>query len=181
MPPVFIPNSKKIVYAARVGQKSFVVFQSSTLSQEEFYGETGKGKEYDAVGLPVVDQRGKRIAYAAKRGEKWFVVLDGKEGKEYDEVPPDSLVFNPDGSRLAYVAREGGNWFVVTDEKESPPREGVKKGSLVFSPNGKRIAYVGKKGEKQVPVVDGVEGTEFDKIIAVNFSPNSKKDFCIGQ
>ncbi|MCX7968080.1 MAG: hypothetical protein N3B10_06260 [Armatimonadetes bacterium] len=181
LPPAFTPDGKKIVYAARLGQKSFVVVESVSDSQGEFYGAGGKGREYDAVGMPVIDRSGKRIAYAAKRGEKWFVVADGKEGTEYDEIPADSLVFSLDGSRLAYVARRGEDWLVVADGKESQPHEGVKKGSGVFSPDGKRIAYVVRKGEKQVPIVDGSEWMEFDKVIAVNFSPNGQRVFCVGQ
>lgn len=181
LPPTFTPDGKKIVYAAKLGQKAFVTVESVSGSQDEYYGSEGKGKEYDSVGLPVIDRSGRRIAYAAKQGEKWFVVIDGKEVGEYDEVPADSLVFSPDGSRLAYVARRGGSWFVVLDEKESQPYEGIKKGSIVFSPDGKRIAYVVRKGEKQVPIVDGLEGGEFDKVIVVHFSPNSQKVFCVAQ
>ncbi len=181
LPPTFTPDGKKVVYAAKLGQKAFVTVENASESQEEFYGSEGRGKGYDAVGLPVIDRSGKRIAYAAKQGEKWFVVVDGKEGAEYDEIPADSLVFSLDGSRLAYVARKGENWFVVVDREESQPHEGVKKGSVTFSPDGKRVAYVVKKGEKQAPVVEGVEGSEFDKVITVRFSPNSQKVICVAQ
>ncbi|MDL5502050.1 MAG: hypothetical protein QSU88_02435, partial [Candidatus Methanoperedens sp.] len=58
---------------------------------------------------------GKRIAYAAREGDKWFVVVDGKEGKRYDDILKHTPVFSPDSKRIAYAAREGNKWFVIEE------------------------------------------------------------------
>ena len=49
-----------------------------------------------------------RVAYAARRGPKQLVVVDGVEGKEYDEIAKRTPVFSPDSRRVGYVARRGG-------------------------------------------------------------------------
>ena len=51
-------------------------------------------------------------------GDKWFVVVDGKEGKQYDWVRVDTLIFSPDSTRLIYEAKKSNKVFVVLDEKE---------------------------------------------------------------
>ncbi len=45
----------------------------------------------------------------AKNG-KWMVVVNGNEGKLYDEVMlfPWLNPFSPDGKKLAYIAENGG-------------------------------------------------------------------------
>jgi dipeptidyl aminopeptidase/acylaminoacyl peptidase len=40
--------------------------------------------------------------------------------------------------------------------------------TLTVSPDGRRVAYVLKRGQKEVAVVDGVEGSEYDRIVQEN-------------
>jgi hypothetical protein len=44
------------------------------------------------------------------------VIVDGKEGKRYDNL--GFLVFSQDSSRIVYAAQETKKWFVVIDGKE---------------------------------------------------------------
>jgi hypothetical protein len=53
-----------------------------------------------------------------RKGSKWVVVMDGKEGKEYERVMQDSLVFSPDSKHLAYIAQSNWKYFVVVDGVE---------------------------------------------------------------
>jgi Tol biopolymer transport system component len=109
----------------------------------------------------TVSPDGKHFAYVARRGGKWFVVVDGKEGKEYDEIGEGTPIFSPDSKHFAYVARRGGRWFVVVDGKEGKEYDGIGKGTLVFSPDSKHLAYEAMRGGKSFVVVDGKEGKEY--------------------
>jgi hypothetical protein len=51
------------------------------------------------------------LVYIAQEGRKKFVVIDGKEGKRYDDIW--GLTFSPDGSRFAYLAMEGEDRSVL--------------------------------------------------------------------
>ena len=48
------------------------------------------------------------------------------------------------------------------DGQEGTPYAAI--GGLVISTNGKRVAYVAHKGDKQLIVVDGQEGQEYDAV-----------------
>ncbi len=54
---------------------------------------------------------------------------------------------------------------------------GVIPESLAVSPDSKHVAYVARRGGKQLVVVDGVEGKEYDRIGqgTLVFSPDSKR------
>jgi hypothetical protein len=145
------------------------------------------------------------FAHAVQRGKKWVVVINGVEGKEYDEIargplvlhsqrfgtsfvlPGESaesgLVFSPDGKRVAYAARNGTRWVVVVDGVEGKEMDAFSRyGSIgkeeilpVFSPDSKRVAHVAKRAGKCVVVVDGEEGKEYEGARAPVFSPDSKR------
>ncbi|MFH1009684.1 MAG: hypothetical protein V1784_00440, partial [bacterium] len=54
---------------------------------------------------------------------------------------------------------------------------GIIEKSVVVSPDGRRVAYVARRRDKQVVVVDGQEGKEYDKIgiLSLEFSPDGKR------
>src|SRR3972149_2001345 len=64
----------------------------------------------------------RRVARIAREGNKEFVVIDGKEGKRYDNI--FDVVFSPDGKRLAYMARLGERDSVVFDGQEGKQYDG---------------------------------------------------------
>jgi roadblock/LC7 domain-containing protein len=99
------PDSKRVAYMARLGNKIFVVVDG----QEE--------KQYDGIGAtgPIFSPDSKRVAYMARLGNKRFVVVDGKEEKQYDGLA--GPLFSPDSKRVAYMARLGNKIFVVVDGK----------------------------------------------------------------
>jgi hypothetical protein len=73
------------------------------------------------------------VAYGASRAGKWFIVVDGCEGKEYDQIGDNSPVFSGDGKRVAYLAQRGAKWLVVIDGMESEQYDGfLRAGKLMF-------------------------------------------------
>jgi len=95
-PPFFSPDSKRLAYGAKTGDKLFVVLDG----KEE--------KQYDGIlgGTPVFSPDSKRVAYGAKTGDKLFMVVDGKEEKQYDGILGGTPVFSPDSKRLAYGPKQ---------------------------------------------------------------------------
>ncbi len=63
------PDSKRVAYGAKVGDKVLVVVDGK------------EGKPYHGIGSLIFSPDSKRVAYGAKVGDKWLVVVDGKEGK----------------------------------------------------------------------------------------------------
>ena len=76
----------------------------------------------------------KRVACVAGMGDKQLVIVDGKEGKAYDDI--DDLIFSPDSKRVAYVAKAYNRGFVVVDAYEGTPYDSVvvtaRGGKLLF-------------------------------------------------
>ena len=98
-------------------------------------------------------------------------MVDGVEGKEYDEI--EHISFSPDSKRVEFLAKRNGKWLKVIDGVESPEYDSDGFGPT-FSPNSKRVAYTGQRGEKPMAVVDGIEGLPYDNVQPLVFSPDSK-------
>ena len=62
---VFSPDSKRVAYGVKRGEKVFVVVDGV------------EGKEYNWVGWPAFSPNSQRAAYAMQRGGKWLVVVTG--------------------------------------------------------------------------------------------------------
>jgi len=177
--PVFSPDSKRLAYGAVRGNNQLVVVDGV------------EGKEYDGVGPPVFSPDSKRVAFGAGRARNQLVVVDGVEAKEYDGIEAGNLVFSADSKRVAYVAGRADKDLVVLDGVEEKEYDGIGARGLVFSPDSKRVAYgAGRPKQlvvmrpvevylagKQLVVVDGVEGKEYDSILkgTLVFSADSKR------
>jgi len=131
------PDSKRVAYVARVGDKQFVVVDG----KEE--------KQYDGIGegTPIFSPDSKRVAYNARVGDKWLVVADGKEEKRYDGIGT-TLIFSPDSKRVAYKALVGDKQLVVVDGKEEKQYDGIVTlggGRIIFDPPDS-LHYLAAKG-----------------------------------
>jgi Tol biopolymer transport system component len=98
------------------------------------------------------------------------------------------LIFSPDGKHAAYVARRGTplnpgvDSVVVLDGKEGKSYRQINVGTLRISPDGRRLAFVATVPNGRNPndgvervVVDGVEVTDYDKVLSPPlFSPDGK-------
>jgi len=116
----------------------------------------------------------KRLAYIAKQGQKYMVVVDGKEGKLYDDIDFSSHVFSPDSSQCAYIAKSNTKSMYVINGVEH--KAYARVGDIRFSPDGQRHAYPAAIGNNQTAyVVDGKENRIYrDITYKAAFSPNSK-------
>jgi len=161
---VFSPDDRHIAFAARSGTKSFVICDERN------------SQRYDEIGDRIIFSRdGLHLGYAAKDGKMWAMVIDGNIGKPHIGIGEDSPIFSPDGRRIAYAAvNNEEKMFYVTDDKEGPSYDKLIKGSDIFSPDSQRIAYGASKQGKCLVNVDGREGTPFDAVDRIRFSPDSK-------
>jgi hypothetical protein len=122
------------------------------------------------------------MAYIAGDGKKDFVVLNGVEGKAYDEVA--DVLFAPSRSVLAYRARLGVEHFVVVGKKALGPHVNVKPGSLTFSDDGKVVAWsaFGKDGFWHVYANGKPIGVGCDRVISrITFVPGMSQPAYVGQ
>ena len=153
--PVLSADGKSLAYAARKGEKWFVV-----------EGNKQSGG-YDKARDLAFSHDGMHLAYAAQKGGKWFAVIDGWEGEQFDEVRVLTTnfgisAFSPDGNRVAYAARRGGKWFMVADGQSGPAFDSVL--GPFFSSDSSHLFYLAETGGKQLAVVDGHTAGEFDQI-----------------
>jgi len=75
-------------------------------------------------------------------------------------APGDRLAYSrigPDGSRSVFV-----------DERLIGRYDDVWDGTAFFSPDGRHYALLATKGARQMMIVDGVEGPEFERILTTN-------------
>ena len=120
----------------------------------------------------------KRLAYIAPNCGQASVVLDGIEGKSYDEVR--ALTWSGDSRRFAFVGYTGPPFYVkstspvvsakapqkaavVCDGVEGALYDDVASSEISFLPDG-RLAYAAKCNGKQFVVVDGVEGPQYTAV-----------------
>ena len=99
------PDSKRVAYVAKAGDKWFAVVDGK------------EGKQYDRIGDPKFSPDSKLVAYVAKAGDKWFAVVDGKEGKQYDSIltlQGGGIVFDS-SDRLHYLACKGNSIYLVEE------------------------------------------------------------------
>lgn len=97
------PDSRRVAYLAKMGNKQFVVVDG----KEE--------KQYDSIGggTLIFSPDSKRVAYGATIGNKWFVVVDGKEEKQYDGLVKGGTIIFDSSDSLHYLARKGSIIYLV--------------------------------------------------------------------
>jgi hypothetical protein len=125
------------------------------------------------------------MAYAARRGPKVLAVVDGIEGKEYDnddqalemDMFRQSYVlrFSPDSQHFAYTARQGGRQFLVLDGAEGKVYDSIWWYESPFSPDSRRTAYLAWAGGKEYVVLDGQECKAYRDAYGLVWSPDSKQ------
>ncbi|MFZ3149463.1 MAG: HEAT repeat domain-containing protein [Methanothrix sp.] len=148
---VFSPDGKRFAYDLVLGGGAY--------GNHVVVADGVRGKEYPfpGVGKIVFCSDGSRAAYWAKAEDEGFMmVLDGVEGRIYDEI--GDPVFSPDGDHLAYAAKDKDGKFAVLDGEEDTRHKDIW--GLTFGMDG-RLAYVAKdsrEGEDvQLVAVDGHE------------------------
>jgi hypothetical protein len=136
------------------------------------YGK--EGASYDGIGGDgasiVLDPDGKSFAYVAYAGGKGFVVLNGEEGRKYDDIAAGTPVFSPDGKRIFYGAKKKNKWVVVIDgEEKTDEYEEISRGA-VFSSDGKYLMYTALNNGKWFVVINDKAGPGYDRLFRPVFT-----------
>lgn len=104
----------------------------------------------------------------------FYVVYDNIPGKQYGNIVAN-IVFSQDSQKFAYVAgsKGGKDYVVIVNGQEIATYDHIY--FPTFSPDGKRLAFTAFKGDKQLVVLDGKEGKQYEYIPDhLIFSPDSK-------
>jgi hypothetical protein len=116
-PFTFSPDSKRVAYVAKVGEKRFNVSEkwSAVVDGKE-------GQAYDGIGGLVFGPDSRHVAYVAGAAAKQFVVVDGKEGKQYDGLVKGTTSEIDSSGKLHYMAKkntssDGKNYDIVFVEE----------------------------------------------------------------
>ena len=127
----------------------------------------------------VFSRDGGSVAYAAKKGDKYVVVVDGVEGREYDDVGfPEScavidhsalyerpIFLSGEGAHFLFTARRGAKWLVVLDGAEGGEYNEVRLSHWRYlGADLQHPFYAARRGDKWLVVVHGVEGKQYDEI-----------------
>ncbi len=152
--PVVSPDGSRWAYSRSAGYAKDPCY--IVLDGEEM--DLGKDNR---VSQRVFSPDGSRTAYWAKVQEGGFMmVLDGVEGRIYDEI--NDPVFSPDDDHLAYTAKDKDGKFVVLDGGVGTRYRDVW--GMTFGMGG-RLAYVAKDNREgvdvQLVVVDGREDRSY--------------------
>jgi len=145
---------------------------------------------WDDAFVPSPDFEHVAWAEATPQGER--MVVDGKAGKEYEEVRTIGakgravltrlpiIVFAPRGGRFAYGAKARGAWRLVVDGVEEGNWD--RLGHFEFSSDGSRYAYSFERAARRWVAVGGKEfgpyelpqGEAFDFWLTPLFSADGK-------
>ena len=193
----YSPDGRKLVFVAKVDNKSVVVFNSK------------EGNMYDnIIGDVFFSPDSNQMAYVTfnKKTNKKIVILNGKGLKEYDDIGGPALrtgsqkinlVFSPDSKHLAYTAYSNSNKskFVVVDGKEGAPYYDIIEAPLFShdsshityqaqliidmkiqktSEDKTKIEYTTEKRKKNVVVLDSQEFNTYEQSEGIVMSPDSK-------
>lgn len=155
----FSPDGKRFAFDLATSESAYAKHKIV-----EFDGAEGNEYEFPGVGKAIFSPDGSRMAYTAYNGSNGnFLVLDGVEGRSYNEL--GDPIFSPESRHVAYRAVRNGRDLVVLDDIEGRDYNNVW--GLTFSADG-RLAYAARewpRNEKDVHmiVVDGQEGRPYEK------------------
>ncbi len=166
------PDGQRWAYTTQVNGKTSAVLESGA----------GRvvGKAYDGVYDLSFSPDGRWLAYTALTGQKMVLVVDGVENRVYDRIA--SYVYSPDSHSVAYEASANGKWFVVVAvyqpsadgarlsfrwDREEKQYDAIVPNSLLFGTDSLQVAYAAIMGKKQVMVIGGREGKQYDAILNV--------------
>lgn len=190
-------DNRSLIFSPDSEQFAYIVQEAGTFRENLIVLNDQEIKNYDWVHGLIFNPATKQLVYVAweKGKKKEFIVVDGQQGKIYEEVLFPT--FSSDGKQFAYAAQEGWSeiWFEGDPEKYYTPikftvlnnQEGKKYnwvGKPVFSPDGSQLAYAAGEGYS-------IRATEvWEKFIVLNgqerkkyyidlgdpvFSPNGKR------
>ncbi|MFO7446889.1 MAG: hypothetical protein R6W90_11015 [Ignavibacteriaceae bacterium] len=120
--PIFSPDSKRLGYWAKEGNKRHMVIDGK------------KSEGYDDISIPNFSPDGKRVAYGVKEGDKWFMIVNEEKysalyGIIPKEIPIDKysikvtrenvIVFSTSMDKTAYICLTDKGYCVAVNDKIS--------------------------------------------------------------
>ena len=163
----FTPDSQHLAYLVQQDGKLFLVLDDV---EGPRYHEILKSQYWMSLA-------GNRIACIARRaaGGKPFMVVDGQEGREFDDV--GAVIFSADGQHYAYPAELDGRQLFVVDGAPTPSFDRIAPLSFAFSPDARRSAFIAMRtaDKKAAIVADGSVRQWADEVGRPFFSPDGKR------
>jgi len=117
--------------------KHFIVVNDKIIS--EYYAYQASNPIFSPDGKHIVFTAGDRDEADYSR-QKYFIVLDGNEGKHYDQIL-GSLMFSKDSQHIAYLAIDNKKGRLAVLDDQEYDASNISK--MYLSPDGKYIAYIG--------------------------------------
>lgn len=139
----FSPDSKRMAYSAGLKGGKYECCIVVDGVEGKSYSDRPWEELPEYISTPVFSPDSKCVGYAVVMGNKSWMVVNGVEGKHYDELRKEtiggrnykwdkSFAFSPDG-KIAYWAKQGDKWMVVVDDVESKGYWGYPAdGRIVF-------------------------------------------------
>ena len=147
----FSKNMRRIAFRIKNGNKQMAVVD----------GKSGTG--YDFVSFPVFSPDNIQFAYSARNGSEWFIVVDGRETPvQASEI--QGLQFSPDSKTLTYVLKNENKFCLIANNNRGKLYDNIDENSITFSHDSRKIAYTAGLGKKQLNILDGIEGEQFDQV-----------------
>ncbi|MFC1601025.1 hypothetical protein ACFL34_01585 [Candidatus Sumerlaeota bacterium] len=139
-----------------------------------FVGE----KEWPAcetMGRLISSPSGQTWACTAKLDGKFVVMVNGLPGKAYAEIQHGDSLFPAGDERVVFAAATLGESrtpaHIVVDGKEGKAYAQAQGDSVLFSADKKALAYIAGDGNRNFVALNGVEGSAFDEVDDLRFSP----------
>jgi hypothetical protein len=117
--PVFSPDGSRLACVVGHGDGSFFR-QTGAQARRKVIADNHEGKEYDCLNIALLfSPNGDHLIYTVLAGDndkKSIVVIDGQEGKSYDDVFAwQAILVNDPTSRYVfhYLARDGTKFFHI--------------------------------------------------------------------
>lgn len=143
--PLFSPDSTKLAYIVQNKQSGQNIFNRDEEKLESYAVVMDDKKERDYTGVYKItfSPDSSQLAYIAANNEGGrFIVINGREGKTYEEI--SGLSFSPDSKHYAFRAKADARWFVVVDGQEGESFHWV--GVPVFSDDSRHFRYGARGG-----------------------------------
>lgn len=139
-------------------------------------GKLKEGRLFDEVMTLQFSTDGTMLAHLGKKGTDTYLVLDGKEERLPEGEYPSPMAIKSDnkGVGIPVVGKDGTYLYEAFGSGGPSPNRYKEVGDVVYSSDGRNHAYVAIKDEQFLIVVNGKEGPIYDRVIAPQFSPDSK-------
>ncbi|TAK96727.1 hypothetical protein EPO05_01075 [Patescibacteria group bacterium] len=146
--PTFSPDGTRFAYSATLDNQEFVVVDN-----------TPQENRYLNIKQILFSPDGKILAYLAENSDGSLVIINGVEGKTYQDIGTleteagvTFLSFTPDSQNIVYRAEEGQKTFVIVNTAEGKRYAEIT--TIYFSSDGSQIAYYAEDGNQLYTIIN---------------------------